>query len=68
MASWSTGQKVLFAFAIALIPGVVKLLGDQYLAPLPMWLQLVIAAAGICSIATIAIYSRRRARRSAPAG
>jgi len=39
-------------------------IGPAYLKPLPTWLQLVIAAACVCFIATIAIVSRRRARHA----
>jgi hypothetical protein len=65
MAAWSTRQKVLLGFVTAFSVAIVKPLGDQYLAPLPMSLQLVIAGACLCLIATVAIYGRRRARRSA---
>jgi hypothetical protein len=41
---------------------VALVIGPTYLQPLPIWLKLVIAVAGLCVIATIAIYSRRRAR------
>jgi hypothetical protein len=38
------------------------IIGPKYLKPLPIWVQLVIAGAGCCVIAAIAVYSWRRAR------
>ncbi|HVS50604.1 MAG TPA: hypothetical protein VHJ99_17110 [Candidatus Dormibacteraeota bacterium] len=66
MRTWSTRDKVVFVFAVILGFAAVRLLGDIYLRPLPIWSKLVIAAAGVCVIAAIAIYSRRRARHQAP--
>jgi hypothetical protein len=63
MSAWTTRQKVLFAVAFAFGLIVVRLLGDQFVRPLPIWLKLVIAAACVCVIAALALYSRRRARR-----
>ena len=64
MTKSSRRDKFWIALA-APIGGVVIAfwVGPVYLAPLATWLQLVIAAACVCFIATIAIVSRRRARR-----
>jgi 4-amino-4-deoxy-L-arabinose transferase-like glycosyltransferase len=43
---------------------VVFVIGPTYLRPLPMWAQLAIVVAGCGFIATVALYSRRRARRA----
>jgi hypothetical protein len=65
MATWSKRRAFLFWCVVFLSVGVVRLLGDQYLRPIPSWQKLVIAAACVCVIAAIAVYGRRRARRSA---
>jgi hypothetical protein len=49
--------------AIFIGVAVALLAGPAYLRPLPMWVKLLLIVAGCCFIATVAIYSRRRARR-----
>jgi hypothetical protein len=66
MRTWSIRDKVVFVFVVILGFGAVRLLGDIYLRPLPIWSKLAVAAACVCVIAAIAIYGRRRARRQAP--
>jgi hypothetical protein len=43
---------------------VVFVIGPTYLRPLPMWAQLLVLVAGCGFIASVAVYSRRRARRA----
>jgi hypothetical protein len=53
-----------FGLAVPLSTALVTyVIGPTYLRPLPIWLKLVIAVACCGLIATIAVYSRRRARR-----
>jgi xanthine/uracil permease len=60
MATWSKRRLVVFfAFVIPVITVVVKLFGDRYLRPLPMWQQVVIAGALLCVLAALVVYSRR---------
>ncbi len=54
-----------FGLAVFLGTLVALVVGPTYLKPLPVWMKLVLAVAGCCVIAAIAVYSRRRARRSA---
>jgi heme A synthase len=64
--SMSKRNSVLVAFVIAIWTGVLTLyVGPTYIRPLPLWAQVVVAAAGCLIIATIAIYARRRRRRAA---
>jgi type III secretory pathway component EscS len=51
------GVAVFIGIAVAL------LIGPTYLRPLPMWVKLLLIVVGCAFIATVAIYSRRRARR-----
>jgi hypothetical protein len=50
------------AFSVALVDVVI---GPYVLKPLPLWVQLLIVVLGAFAIAAIAVYSRRRAARSA---
>jgi hypothetical protein len=61
--AWSTRTKVVFAFAFPLISIGVKVLGDQYLRPIPDSGKLFIAMTCCGLIAVLAIYSRRRVPR-----
>jgi hypothetical protein len=62
MASRSWRDRLPLAVAVPIAVVVTLWVGPAYLQPLPIWMKLVLAAAGCCVIATIAIYSRRRAR------
>jgi hypothetical protein len=55
---------LLFGLVVPLNTVLVTfVIGPAYLRPLPIWLKLVIVVAGCGLIGTIAVYSRRRARR-----
>jgi hypothetical protein len=56
--------RLWFGFSVFIGVSVAMLIGPAYLRPLPMWAQLLIAIAGCAFIATVAVYSRRRARRA----
>jgi len=65
MAKWSMRERLVIVVAAPIGSALVALwVGPAYLKPLPTWLQVVIALACLCFIATVAIYSRRRARRA----
>ena len=55
---------MLAMFMAIFAAGLLIQIGPTYLNPLPMWVKLVLIAAGCCLIAGVAIYSRRRARRT----
>jgi hypothetical protein len=61
MGSWRT--RALFAVWIVLAASIIKLFGNHYVQPLPIWLRIVIAAVCVGAIAAAAIYSRRHAGR-----
>jgi hypothetical protein len=56
-------QRVWFGLAVFIGVSVAMLVGPPYLRPLPMWAKLVIVVAGCLFIASVAVYTRRRARR-----
>lgn len=60
MRSWR--ERLWFGLAVFIAIFVVGLIGPAYLRPLPLWAKLVVVVAGCAFIATVAIYSRRRAR------
>jgi hypothetical protein len=61
LRSWAA---LWLSLAIFIGVSVAMLIGPAYLRPLPMWAKLVIVVAGCGFIATVAVYSRRRARRA----
>jgi hypothetical protein len=61
--AWSARSNVVFAFAFPLILIGVKVLGDQYLRPIPDWGKLFVAMTCCGLIAVLAIYGRRRVPR-----
>ncbi len=66
MARMSRRDTILiFGLVVPLSAALLTLVvGPQYLAPLPTWSKLVIVVAGLCVIIAVAIYGRRRARRT----
>jgi H+/gluconate symporter-like permease len=64
MTSTSRRDWALTIFGAIFAAGLFIEIGPTYLNPLPMWLKLVLIVAGSCVIAGVAIYSRRRARRT----
>jgi len=60
-------QVLVFGLAVPFGSALVTfVIGPEFLRPLPIWLKLVgmVACGGL--IAAIAVYGRRRARRSPP--
>jgi peptidoglycan/LPS O-acetylase OafA/YrhL len=67
MASISRRDAALVGLVLAVWTSVLTLyVGPTYLQPLPIWAKVVIAIALCLLIATVAVYSRRRARRQRP--
>jgi uncharacterized membrane protein len=64
MALRTWRERLWFGLAVAIGPSVALLIGPAFLRPLPIWAKLVILVVGCGFIATVAIYSRRRARRA----
>jgi hypothetical protein len=66
MARMSRRETILiFGLVVPLSAALVTMVvGPQFLAPLPTWTKLAIAAAGLCVIAVVALYARRRTRRT----
>ena len=62
MTSRSWRDRLTLAVAVPVAVVVALWVGPAYLQPLPIWVKVVLAAAGCCVIAAVAIYSRRRAR------
>jgi uncharacterized membrane protein len=62
VAKRSTRDKYIVALAVPIAVVIALIVGPTDLNPLPIWVRLVIAGAGLCVIATIAVYRRRRAR------
>jgi hypothetical protein len=58
----SRRDSLWFILAVPIGVAVALFVGPTYLESLPIWLKLVMAGAGCCVIAAIAVYSRRRAR------
>jgi hypothetical protein len=56
--------RLWFGVTVAFSTSLVMLIGPTYIDPLPMWLKGLIAVACVFLIATVAVYSRRRARRA----
>jgi hypothetical protein len=63
MALRTWRERLWFGLAVSIGVSVAMLIGPAYLRPLPMWAKLVIVVAGCLFIASVAVYSRRRARR-----
>jgi hypothetical protein len=58
---------LVFGFVVPLSTAIITfVVGPRYLQPLPTWAKLAFVAAGCCFIAAVAIYGRRRARRTVP--
>jgi hypothetical protein len=62
LSTWR--ERLGFGLAIFIGVSVAMLVGPTYLRPLPIWAKLVLVVAGCGFIATVAVYSRRRARRA----
>ena len=60
----SRRDRLWFGIVILVVPAVVLVLGPAYVDPLPTWLKLVVAVVGVLVVGAVAIYSRRRARRT----
>lgn len=63
MAPRSWRDRLQLGVAVFIGIAVALLIGPTYLRPLPMWSKLLLIVVGCAFIATVAIYSRRRARR-----
>ena len=64
MALRTWRERLWFGLAVFIGVSVATLIGPAYLRPLPMWAKVVIVVAGCLFIASVAVYSRRRARRA----
>jgi hypothetical protein len=64
MALRTWRERLWFGLAVFIGVSVAMLIGPAYLRPLPMWAKLVIVVAGCLFIASVAVYTRRRASRA----
>jgi len=63
MAFRSWRDRVWLGLAIFIGVAVALMIGPAYIDPLPVWLKALIAVACGLTIASLVVYSRRRARR-----
>jgi hypothetical protein len=60
--SWR--DRLVLGLAIFIGVSVARFIGPAFVDPLPTWLKVAIAVAGGVSVASLALYSRRRVRRA----
>jgi Flp pilus assembly protein TadB len=63
MAFRSWRDRLWLGLAIFIGVAVALIIGPAYIHPLPLWLKVLIAVACGLTIASLAVYSRRRVRR-----